>query len=104
MKKLFVTAVIGASLFSISCKPSKDQLKKTFVKSCIEEAGKTVKDEKSKKAIADYCDCAGQKVVDQFSYEELQKLDKNPNDAELNKKLEPIINTCAEALGKQLGQ
>jgi len=106
MKQLLVAFIIGGYMLTLSCKPSKDQMKKEFVQSCIAQATKSMpsNDDKTKKAVADYCDCAGQKVMDQFSLDELEKLTKNPNDAEMTTKLTPIINTCAEALGKQLGQ
>ncbi|MES2774639.1 MAG: hypothetical protein V4722_10665 [Bacteroidota bacterium] len=106
MKQFVVAVIVGASLFTMSCKPSKDQMKKEFISSCIEQASKTMtnNDEKTTRAVADYCECTGQKLIDQFSVEELEKLTKDPNDAELTKKLKPIINTCTEALGKALGQ
>ena len=98
MKKLLILSIIGCNVFA--CKPSKDQLMKEFINSCIDEAGRAAKDDETKKLITDYCNCAGQKMIDQFSVEELQRLIKNPNDADIVRKLEPIINSCSELLKK----
>ena len=60
--------------------------------------------EKTKKAFEDYCECAGQKVIDSFTIAELEQLNKTPKDTALVKKLAPIIANCAAMLGKQLEQ
>lgn len=102
MKKLLLP-IIALGLIATSCKtqPTHEQLKAVFVDSCISSAhremtrnGATVSKEMDQ-MLKEYCDCSGDKVVDNFTLEELAKIGKQP-DAASQAKVEKLTQPCLD--------
>lgn len=99
MKKLLLGLVAIATVSLVSCQPSKDELRKTFMESCEKSAsGQGVSAEMAKS----YCECSADKVLASFSNDELKKIGKNNLDAESTKKMMEVIQPCIEDMQKQM--
>ncbi len=67
MKKLLAIALIAVAF--TSCSDDKKALKEVFVTNCMNSSDPS--NEKLHNAMKTYCDCAGDKVVNKFSKEEM---------------------------------
>lgn len=96
MKQLLFAVAAASFLCFAACKPNHNEMKKQFMKNC--EASITDQaDEVSKEAMHEYCECSADKVFAEFSEDELIAFNKM-SEAEREKKLEPVVKPCLDAL------
>ena len=102
MKILSISAVALLSFSLLSCSPSKEKIKASFVKSCMQEVeSQTVP--KMKEMMKDYCECSGEKMVNKFSASEIKAMDKM-SQSEMRAKLMPVIQDCIDELKQKAEQ
>jgi hypothetical protein len=106
MKNLIAIILIAAACSSCGDSKSKasgkekEMLKEVFVKNCMNAADKS--DEHFYNAMKTYCDCAGEKVVNKFTKEEMAAFN-GMGEAEMEAKLMPVIKDCLTDLQKEMG-
>ena len=100
MKKLFVPlAAIAVLATSCSSGPNRSVLKKTFTDACEKTAKKDLNGMDN--IIDEYCDCAGDKVLNTLTDEELKEMDKNPN-AIPQSRIEAITQPCLDEFTRKI--
>lgn len=97
MKKLIAIALVAVALSS--CGDDKKALKEVFVKNCMNASDP--KNEKLHNAMKTYCDCAGEKVVNKFSKEEMASFN-TMSESDMETKLMPVIKDCLSDLEKTM--
>lgn len=108
MKKLILACGAFVAFGLASCSPSKEDVKKEFIKACNEGGDKQMTTDAAKKVFHDYCECSGEKVADKFSIKELEefnKLQKTPDPArqqELQTKMMTVIQPCLTELQSKM--
>lgn len=108
MKKILLAASVLAVFALQSCSPSKDDMKKEFVKSCEEGgtaqfASLNMPADKVKTMVHDYCDCSGDKIVNKYSASEIKEFEKL-SPADRDAKLMPVIQPCINDLQTKVMQ
>ncbi len=69
-----------------------------LAKECIETGNKQFADSKVKAYFHQYCECSSEKMSDQISQEEFNKMKEAGNDAALQAKIMPIVQPCLDEL------
>ena len=90
---------------AISCSPSKKEIRDEFTKSCIQEADKQTDDPNVRKAVHDYCKCAGEMTSEKLSvtdWTEIDNLKKKGESAAIKAKLMPILQPCEEEMRRKM--
>lgn len=100
MKKNLIFALAATAFLFASCN-SKDVVKRNFVKKCKESIGQSGQAAEMQKDFEDYCNCAGDKVVEKFSAAEIIKMEKE-SEAEMMKKMMPVIQPCINDLQQKV--
>lgn len=99
MKKLLLPVCFGIAVFAVSCQPSKEQVKKNFLKSCTEQAanyGANI----SKDIFDEYCNCAADKMLDKYSVAEVKEMEKDQS--AMMQKVMPVIQPCVDDLQQKV--
>ena len=88
-----------------ACEPSKEELKKSYAKTCNEQADANYPDGEMRAAMHDFCDCCADKVVEKFSSKELtefNQLERAGKKAEVAAKLMPVLQPCTVEMQKRM--
>lgn len=96
MKILSISAFALLTFSLLSCSPSKEKIKASFVKSCMQEV-ESQTDPKMKEMMKEYCECSGEKVVNKFSATEIAAFN-TMSKTEMQAKLMPVIQGCLDEL------
>ena len=93
------------TLFTVSCNQKVEKSKKNiddFVNSCMMEAKTSYgNDLFSNDDIQNYCKCAADKALGEFTAKEIDQLDDYEKHPELQVRLEKIIEPCINDLAKK---
>ena len=88
-------------LFLISCDKKVEKSNKNindFVSSCVGEAKKSYSSILSEKDIFDYCNCAADKALDEFTTKDLSKLNNLDKHPDIQNRMAKAIEPCVEEL------
>ena len=107
MKRILLASASAMLLLS-SCGPSKEDIKKNFVKSCLEGTKKEMAGMQSMPQmdamLNEYCSCSADKAVNNLSSSELKEIEKNQESEKSRaalEKIKPQLQICAnEMMGK----
>lgn len=76
-----------------SAKAANSSYKQNFIKVCTE----SMKGDSTPEKEQEYCSCSADAVVNALTEEELMQLDNNPDDTQLNEKVNDAIANCLQA-------
>lgn len=97
--------IVLLSVVLLSTSTSREERKKGFVTSCNAEGDRTVTDPEKRRVFHEYCDCAGERVVNKFTESDWKKIDSyqaKGNKEALLKMMTPVIQPCLDELQKKL--
>ena len=106
MKKLFLPMAFAAALFSLaSCKDNREEEKKKFVNTCMDQGGNQMADPKMKEYFNEYCECSAEKVLDKYSQKEIEEMEadakKTGSQEAMMANLMPVVQPCLDELQKK---
>ena len=87
-------------LFSYTDK--KNEFRKMLINECIETGDKQFTDSKVAAYFHQYCECSSEKLSENMSREEFTKMKEANNDAELQAKIRPIVQSCLDDLQRKM--
>ena len=96
-----VTFTLFVLMLFVSCNKKVKKSNKNindFVISCMGEAQKSYSNELTQKQIKDYCTCAADKAFDEFTTEDLSKLNDLNNNSDIQKRMSKIIEPCIDQI------
>lgn len=105
MKNVVKAFSLIAILALGSCQPSKDSLKKDFIKGCVEAGDAKMDDAQMRQAFHEYCECAGEMIVQKMSVKEIVEMNnrrKEGHAEEVEAKFMPVIRPCLLDLEKKM--
>ena len=98
MKNLLFVLGIGLTIFSCNAKPDKNdaELRAQTMVSCEKEALQANMSDEKKILVKEYCSCATDKMLGEFTYTEMLQL--NSPSKELQDRLMKLIDPCVREL------
>jgi hypothetical protein len=98
MKKvlLFSSAFILSASIIVGCKPSKEEIKNNFIKSCSVQFPESI----PKKLVEEYCNCSADAMLQKYTVDEITETEKKikQGDEKAKDAMMKIMEPCLEEL------
>ncbi len=107
MKKYILLAFIAPALLLASFSNTRESRKKDFIASCNESGDQQLTEPAQRKLFHEYCDCAGEKIVNKFTeadWKRLEKLQNSGQEDEVKKMTMPIVQTCLTEMRRSVAE